>query len=132
MSAFVILMNGTLPFKESHGVSPKGRLEIMSQKKEAWCGETGGLGGEMSTMSFKYPGLLPISSAPLHLPHAGHSLGDSHTASHLTVMTTLRDGHFFHPHYADKETEARVLLPKSTELIRGRAGTQTKLGKSTI
>lgn len=80
----------------------------------------------MSSVSFKSSRLPPVRSVFLRLPPAGHVLGDLYTASLLTVMTPPRDTNFY-PHYADKETEARVLLPKSRELIRGRAGTQTKL-----
>ena len=77
----------------------------------------------MSTIGFRYPRLPPVL---IHSPQA--SFRGLHTSSHLS---TLRDGHLY-SHYADKETEATVLLPKATELIRGRAGTQTKLADSTI
>lgn len=68
------------------------------------------------TSKFSLPSLTTCRTRPRRLRYS----------LPLDCYDTREDGHFY-PHYADKETEARVLLPKSAELIRGRAGTQTKL-----
>lgn len=93
----------------------------MSQKeKERLNVEKRGPGEKTNIINFK-DRRLPTSV----LQHARHSLRDSETSSHLTITPTLKNGHFY-PHNEDKETEAQVIFSKATELIVGRARTQTK------